>query len=212
MGTGGTRYGAGRPGYRLKAEQTLKVDIRIWRKRGLLWEGGTNAWAWSRGGEQAGSIRFTVNRDNIRLNYAVQGQDASQTIATTTTPCHYGGSRTWFSCPVCHGRVAVLFMRSGRFACRKCQRVSYTSQSGSESDRGHAQYHKLHALIKNGKPKWQRWATFNRLEDRFERANEQVNRSLMKLIERLGPCGPSRDAIALSHPQMGDTRRYTKRR
>ena len=183
--TGGARCGAGRPGHRLKAEQTLKVDIRVWHQRGLLWDGGTNTWSWSRGGESAGSIRFTVNTDNIRLTYSVNGQDASQTIRLTATPCRYGGSRQWFECPVCRGRAAVLFMRAGRFACRQCQKVSYTSQSGSKSERGHAQYHQLHALIEAGKPKWQRWATFNKLEDRFERVNEQVNRSLMTLIQRL---------------------------
>ena len=185
MGVGGTRSGAGRPGFRLKAEHTLKVDIRVWHKRGLLWDGGTNTWSWSRGGESAGSIRFTVNADNIRLTYASHGRDASQTIRLTATPCRYGGDRTWFECPVCGGRAAVLFMRAGRFACRQCQKVSYSSQSRSKSERGHAQYHQLHALIEAGKPKWQRWATFNRLEDRFERVNEQVNRSLMTLIQRL---------------------------
>jgi hypothetical protein len=76
-------------------------------------------------------------------------------------------------------------MRSGRFACRQCQRVSYTSQSGSAHDRANTRYHQFHALIEAGKPKWQRWATFERLEDRSERVSEQVNRSLMKLIQRL---------------------------
>lgn len=185
MGIGGTRSGAGRPGYRLKAEHTLKVDIRVWYKRGLLWDGGTNTWWWSRGGESAGSIRFTVNADNIRLTYASNGQDASQTIRLTATPCRYGGDRTWFECPVCCGRTAVLFMRAARFACRQCQKISYTSQSGSWHDRALTKYHKLDALIKAGKPKWQRWATFERLEDRFERANEQANRSLMTSIQRL---------------------------
>ena len=185
MAKGGARLGAGRPGYRLKAEQTPKIDIRVWHKRGLLWDGSSNTWSWSRGDQSAGSIRFTVNADNIRLTYAAQGQDASQTIRTTTTPCRYGGARTWFECPVCSGRAAVLFMRAGRFACRQCQRVSYTSQSGSAHDRANVRYHQLHALIEAGKPKGQRWATFNRLEDRFERVNEQVNRSLMVLIQRL---------------------------
>jgi hypothetical protein len=63
--------------------------------------------------------------------------------------------------------------------------TSYTSQSSAAIDRGHASYHRLHALVENGKPKWQCWATFNRLEDRFERVNERVNRSLWKLIRRL---------------------------
>ena len=76
-------------------------------------------------------------------------------------------------------------MRAGRFACRQCQKVSYSSQSGSAHDRSNALYHQLHALIEAGKPKWQRWATFERLENRFERVSEQVNRSLMVLIQRL---------------------------
>lgn len=185
MGTGGARNGAGRPAYRLKAEQTPRIDIRIWHKRGLLWDGSNNTWSWSRGEESAGSIRFTVNADSIRLTYAAQGQDASQTIRTTTTPCRYGGARTWFQCPCCSKRAAVLFMRSGRFACRQCQRVSYTSQSGSTRERANARYHQLKAIIEAGKPKWTRWATFNRLEDRFEHVSEQADRLLMTFIQRL---------------------------
>ena len=69
--TGGARCGAGRPGHRLKAEQTPKIDIRVWHKRGLLWDGSNSTWSWSRGEQSAGSIRFTVNADNIRLIYAV---------------------------------------------------------------------------------------------------------------------------------------------
>ena len=185
MGTGGARCGAGRPGYRLKAEQTLKVDMRIWRRLGYLVNGQSFAWQWSRGGEVTANIGVSVRADSIRLGYAVQGQDASQTIRTTTTPCRSGGAQTWFQCPCCSGRAVVLFMRAGRFACRQCQKVSYTSQSGSTHDRANTRYHQLHALIEAGKPKWQRWATFERLEDRFERVSEQVNRSLMVLIQRL---------------------------
>lgn len=185
MGTGGARCGAGRPGHRLKAEHTLKVDLRRWRKLGYLVNGHNFAWQWSRGKEATGSIGVSVGVGSIRLSYTAQGQDASQTICTTTTPCRYGGARTWFQCSCCSRRVEVLFMRAGRFACRQCQKVSYTSQSGSAHDRANAQYHQLHALIEAGKPKWQRWATFNRVEDRFEHVNEQVNRSLMILIQRL---------------------------
>ena len=185
MGTGGSRLGAGRPSYRLKAEQTLKVDIRLWRKLGYLNNGQSFAWQWSRGGEVTGNIGVSVRVGSIRLGYAVQGQDASQTIRTTTTPCRYGGARTWFQCPCCSGRAVVLFMRAGRFACRQCQKVSYSSQSGSAHDRAMTRYHQLKAIIGAGKPRWQQWATFNRVEDRFERVSEQVNRSLMAFIQRL---------------------------
>ena len=185
MGTGGSRCGAGRPGYRLKAEQTLKVDLRCWRKLGYLIDGHSFAWQWSRGGEITGNIVVSVNDWSIRLGYSTQGKDASQTIQTTMTPCHYGGARTWFVCSCCRGRAAVLFMRSGRFGCRQCQRVSYTSQSGSKQDGELVRYHRLHDLVQAGKPKWQRWKTFERLEERFELAFEEVNRSLMTLVQRL---------------------------
>ena len=139
IGTGGTRLGAGRPAYRLKAEQTPKIDICIWHKRGLLWNGSDNTWSWTRGEESAGSIRFAVNADAIRLTYAVQGADASQTIRTTMTSCRYGGARTGFACPCCSGRAAVLFMRAGRFACRQCQKISYTRSSRPASPSGSAE-------------------------------------------------------------------------
>ena len=187
MGTGGARFGAGRPGYRLKAEQTLKVDIRMWHQRGHLVNGQSFAWQWSRGGEVTGLIGVSVNNGSIRLGYATQGKDASQTIRTSITPCHFGGARTWFECSYCRARAAVLFMRSGRFACRQCQRVSYTSQSGSKQDGELVRYHRLHDLVEAGKPKWQRWKTFERLEDRFEIAFEKVNRSLMTFVQRLQP-------------------------
>ena len=154
--TGGARYGAGRPGYRLKAEHTLKVDMRRWHGLGYLVDGHSFAWQWSRGGETTGNIGVSVRVGSIRLGYTAQGQDASQTILTTTTPCRYGGARMWFQCPCCSGRAVVLLMRAGRFACRQCQKVSYSSQSGSAHDRAITRYHQLHALIEAGKPKWQR--------------------------------------------------------
>ena len=186
MAKGGARYGAGRPSCRVKAEQLQRLDIRVWRKRGLLWVGGTNTWSWWRGNESSGNIRFTVNEHSVRLTYSVSGTDASQTIWTTTTPCGYGGSRRWFACPVCGGRCEVLYQRSGRFACRSCQRVSYTTQSGTSHDRVCNLYHRLAAKIEGGKPKWQRWATFNRLEDRFERVSLQFDQSLYGRLQSLG--------------------------
>ena len=186
MGTGGTRYGAGRPGYRLKAEQCRRIDIRHWRKGGYLGAGRTFSWSWTRGDESAGNISVAVNSGSIRLNYTIDGRDASQTITTTTTPCHYGGSRPWFTCPVCHDRAAVLYLRAGRFACRQCQRVSYSIQSGTSHDRVCNLYHRLANKLEAGKPKWQRWATYNKLEDRFEHVSEQFDASIYGRLQALG--------------------------
>lgn len=186
MAKGGARNGAGRPGYKVKGEKLLRFDIRAIHRRGLLWVGGTNTWSWSRCGEHAGSVRFTVNSSSIYLAYSVKGKEASQHIETTTTPCAFGGSRTWFGCPACHRRAAVLYMRSGGFACRSCQRVSYSTQSGTNHDRVCNLYHRLADKLEAGKPKWQRWATYNRQEEKFERISEQFDASLYGRLQSLG--------------------------
>ena len=140
MGRGGTRSGAGRPGHRLTSESSHRIDIRRWHKRGYLEAGGSFNWQWTCNDQPSGNIGVTSMGDALRLRYAVGGagqwRDASQTVYITFTQCHYGGSRPWFTCPVCRDRAAVLFLRSGRFACRRCQKVSYRSQSGSAADRG----------------------------------------------------------------------------
>ena len=61
MGKGGMRWGAGRPGYRAKAEQLQRVDIRVWHKRGYLTPSQYFSWAWNRGGEPTGSIAVRVH-------------------------------------------------------------------------------------------------------------------------------------------------------
>lgn len=134
MGKGGMRLGAGRPGYRAKAEQLRRVDIRIWRKRGYLTPGMLFSWAWHRGDEATGSIAVQVHdAHSLALLYSVGAgddqRDGSQTIRLARTPCPYGSTRPWFVCPLCQRRAGVLFMRWGRFACRHCQQVSYASQA-----------------------------------------------------------------------------------
>ncbi len=178
MTKGGARFGAGRPAYKVKAEQVARVDIRIWHKLGLLWSGGRNTWTWSRGDERAGSITFCVSEHAINLIYSINGKDASQRIGRVSTPCHYGGSRPWFCCPACQSKSALLYLRAGRFACRRCQRVSYSTQSGTSHDRLCRLYYRLAEKIERGKPKWQRRSTFIKLEDRFEKVSEQFEASL----------------------------------
>lgn len=186
MAKGGSRYGAGRPGYRLKSEHCQRIDIRRWQKGGYLKAGTGFTWQWTCDGEKTGSIGVNVSNGSMRLGYSIEGRDASQTITTTTTPCHYGGWRPWFSCPICYSRAAVLYQRSGRFACRQCQRVSYSTQSGSAIDRVCNRYHRLDAVVMAGKPRWQRWATRNRLLDRYELVSAQFEDVLSGHLSAIG--------------------------
>ena len=168
MGRDGHRYNAGRPAHNVKAEQMHRVDIRLWARAGYFDNVGNFACGWNRGGEPSGSINVLTTTDSATLIYRVkdrhddQWHDKRQRITLVSTPCQYGGARKWFTCPVCARRCEVLYLRARRFACRKCQRVAYRSQSGGPIDRLIHKSQKLRTPIENGKPKWMRWATFER--------------------------------------------------
>ena len=173
MGKGGSRFGAGRPSYRAKAEQLQRVDIRDWHRLGRLWAGATFTWSWNRGGDPSGSIGVQVlGSTSLALQYNVtdhdgQKRDASQTVRIAHTPCHYGKERPWFACPVCQRRAGLLYMRFSRFACRHCQRVAYASQSCGVLDRTWRKQSKLEARLGENwrRPKGMRHHTYDRIMD-----------------------------------------------
>ncbi len=201
MSRGGWRSGAGRPGYRAKAEQLQRVDVRIWRLGGYLVPGCVFHWSWNRGGEPTGSIGVRVQeRDAVRLEYAVgppdSRRDASQTIRLTHAPCRFGGRRPWFNCPLCARHVAVLYFWHGRFACRHCQRVAYTSQSEDAIGRGWRRQQKIEARLA---PNWQRpkgmWRrTFERLSGQVFEIESERDCALAGLLGRLGMVADARSA------------------
>ena len=166
------RFGAGRPGYRAKAEQLLNINIADFKRRGHLHGGAWFTWSWSRGDEPAGSISVRVQSEfALRLIYTVgtdgERRDANQTLGILHTPCHFGAVRPWFGCPVCHARVAVIYCRWGRFACRKCQQVGYSSQSDCPIDRTWRMQRKIEAKLGEhwSRPKGMRTATYQRLRE-----------------------------------------------
>jgi hypothetical protein len=61
--------------------------------------------------------------------YRMNGELMDQRVPILRTSCHFGGLRSWFGCPRCGGRVAMLYLRNRGFACRKCNRIAYGSQS-----------------------------------------------------------------------------------
>ena len=171
MGTGGMRLGAGRRGYRAKAEHLPRVDIRVWRRLGYLRAGGRFTWDWNRGGKPSGSVGVLVHDpDSLALQYVVNtdGQqcDASQTIRLEHVQCPYGGTRPWFRCPRCYRRAGLLYLRWTRFACRTCQRVAHASQSCDLLDRSWRKQVKIEARLGAHwkRPKGMRQRTYERLK------------------------------------------------
>lgn len=155
MGTGGSRFGAGRPASHLKAEHCRRIDVRGWQREGILQAGRAGTWQWSDPdtGEHRASIRHSSDGAAVTLSYLTDGARREQRVPLSQSACHYGGARPWFICPIRGERVAVLFLRAGRFACRHCQRIAYGSQSGDLCDRTWRKQAKAEAKLG---PNWTR--------------------------------------------------------
>lgn len=133
----------------------LYLDAAALRRIGAL-TSGARAWQhWTNGrGEIVGSIRTVTNvaRDTLTLLYSVrrQGeawQPVSEDIGLEETPCHYGGARPWFRCPRCQSRRRVLYSVGGRFLCRLCHDLAYTSTREDAQARSARRIAALHARL-----------------------------------------------------------------
>ena len=175
MARGGARLGAGRPGYKVKAEQLQRIDVRDWSRRKLLALERSFTWSWNRGGERTGSISVNVYPPNaVSLVYTATGNerawDINDRVRLIYKPCNFGGSRPWFECPRCTRQVAVLYLRAGRFACRHCQRVAYSSQAEDAVTRTWRQQRRIEETVGENwqRPSGMRQRTYARLLDRLE--------------------------------------------
>ena len=155
MGTGGMRWGAGRPATHVKAEHCRRIDVRRWRREGLLLAGSAGTWQWSCGetGERLASIGYQFDGAMVALHYSIDGHACQQSIGLARSSCNFGGTRPWFRCPVGGERVAVLYLRGRRFACRSCQRIAYASQSDDACARTWRKQARVEARLG---PNWQR--------------------------------------------------------
>jgi hypothetical protein len=193
MSRGGMRWGAGRPASKAKAEHLQRVDIREWARRGYLKCPAQFVWSWKRGDEPAGSVSVWVYPpESVTLRYSLttsgQQQANSNRISLEYVACRFGGFRPWFACPCCARRVAVLYLRAGRFACRHCQGVAYASQSEDIVGRLWRRQAKLEARLGEywRRPKGMRQWTYKRILggvlDCEQRRDDVIERLMMKLF------------------------------
>jgi hypothetical protein len=192
MAKGGSRLGAGRPGYKAKGEQLQRVDVRVWARQGLLSRARAFSWSWNRGGEPTGSIAVNViPQSAVRLIYTIttggEKRDIDDRVTLIYKPCNFGGARPWFQCPRCARQVAVLYMRSGRMACRHCQRVAYSSQSEDVMARTWREQRRIEERLGDHwqRPKGMRQRTYGRLLDRLADCELRRDEALCVAVGRL---------------------------
>ena len=183
------------------------IDVRRWKRDGLLTPGHAFGWQWSRHGEIFASIRVRTETDRVILTYRHRNrgeeewQDESYPVYLDWTPCHLGGERPWFLCPArgCGRRVAILY-GGGIFACRHCYQLAYPSQREVAYDRAARQADKIRERLgwEQGilnpkgweKPKGMHWRTFERLNKEHDRF---VAISLAGIAARFNLFGESLD-------------------
>lgn len=96
---------------------------------------------WLTVGENRGTFRFDyqIGEPRVSVQYPVP---------LVATPCHLGGKRWWFICPLivngkaCQRRVRKLYLRGRYFACRRCHGLVYRSSQESDS--------RVYAACRNG--------------------------------------------------------------
>lgn len=192
--------GSGRYWYFGAKEATTdyrSIDVRRWKRDGLLAPHQAFGWQWSRHGEVAASIRVGTEPGRVILTYRHRSgsgdwKDESYPVYLDWTACHLGGQRPWFLCPArgCGRRVAILYGGS-IFAYRRCYQLAYPSQRGGLDDRAARRANKIREKLRwepsilNGrgwKPKGMHWSTFERLTAQHDAF---VEVSLAEVTERL---------------------------
>jgi hypothetical protein len=131
----------------------------------------------------------------LRLSYSYPNrygvlQSVDRDIGITYTNQHFGGRRAWFSCCTCGKRVAILYNKGGLLACRTCLNLVYRSQSERYFDRAERIATRvLGKLIDGGdeviKPKRMRWATFERLYEKYLDLQDTANDGFILKVARL---------------------------
>jgi hypothetical protein len=165
-------------------ESQNRIDIRWLKKHGYLRPGNFGLVSYYRGNEQANSIFFRMETDHMNLNYrhlphGGEWKKVDQTVSFDRTPCNYGGHRTWFLCPECSKRVAVLYGVGSHFFCRHCYDLTYSSQQESRAVRLMKKARKIRERMGGScnlldpfpdKPKNMHWKTYRLLREKAERA------------------------------------------
>lgn len=182
MSHGGARYGAGRPGWRAVAEDLRRIDVRHWARIGALEPGEAGRVHWPDGRY----VGYGVEGDVLALAHDFAGRPLVQHISILRTPCNYGGTRPWFACPRCSRRAAVLHLRWGGFACRRCNAVANACQSEGAAARAWRQQRKAERRLGLGhaRPKRMRHATYQALLATITDAMRQRTRAMSLMLRQ----------------------------
>ena len=175
-----------------------RLDILWMNREGLLNPGHTGSVTWSCDGEQIGWIRYSVERNALRLIYRSRAygedwQDIDYRVPLDWADCRFGGQRPYFLCPNAHcgRRVQHLYAGSPYFLCRHCQDLAYPCQREEPFERASRRVEKIYDRlgVEHGyfdapplfKPKGMHEKTWQRLRTQ---ANHHREIALGSIVQR----------------------------
>lgn len=195
LGSGGWNHSG-----RATVEGAARLNIDALKRAGGLRVGSATVWRWSRGDEAFASICVRASDDLVRLCYSVTEADAQtrsvdQPVRTLSRNCRYGGARRLFCCPFCNRAALNLHLARGRFACRRCSRLTYASRRERQRDRCCRAANKLrhrlggepglaNAIAARPKGMWRR--TYAHIVDEIERREAVASEELAGWIMKMG--------------------------
>jgi hypothetical protein len=184
----------------------LKLDLNHLARKGFI-KFGANigargiSWGNSHQREIARSVIAADMSDPGRAWLRLAMGRYVQQITLISRPRHLGGRQWFFVCPVTGGLATVLWKPpgAGRFCSRQAwgRQVAYRSQFQDASDRAYLGKERIKSRLIGEldpaewdlppKPKWMRWATYNRYVERFDEYEEMLDKAcIASVVKRLG--------------------------
>jgi len=119
-------------------EEVPQLDVRTLKRSGLFDQSTSNgSIKWTNPGLQECALEYAYA--DSTTEYFLHRKDAPEAVSEHTfidrTVCNYGGTITWFLCPSCGTRKAILYCASKRFLCRQCYELNYSCQNEVYPDR-----------------------------------------------------------------------------
>jgi hypothetical protein len=169
-------------------------------RQDLLRTGAYVRWSWTHDGEEVAFLEMLVGFGFLHLeglDHRDEARKIDHVVSTTSSPCHYGGSRPWFLCPNCGRRAGKLYLPLGgrHFLCRRCYDLAYHCQWEEPWWRARRRAGKLWQKLGGDpdddfippRPKGMHWRTYERLIADAERAEDLVGAAMaVSMWKRFG--------------------------
>jgi hypothetical protein len=191
-----------------RVEDCLSIDVRCWKREGVLEPGRVATASWYRYGRRSSSMGVRALHGAVELSYLVRPggawgpkEDVSYRVRLAWTPCNFGGERPWFLCPgivngvACYRRVAKLYLKGRYFLCRHCHDLTYASRQQSSALKAAERRcrrirRKLGGSLRvdepfPGRPKRMNRRTYLGLFEEYEKAHEEFAQALVIDAERV---------------------------